>query len=112
MTTNLYLNRSSYAFCNTATHKPAQPFYKVLTLILLFTYATFPMWLTWTCNHFGYREIVPNDVLLAMGWLPISAAIISLSFMKFGLKEKLKSIACFTLYNAIAISSILYFIGF
>jgi len=79
---------------------------------LLFAYTTFPMWTSWLISQTGYRDITPNDMLIAMGWLPISAAIITLSFMKFGWKNKFKGVACFIFYNALALSGIAYFFGF
>ncbi|MGL4666918.1 MAG: hypothetical protein ACRCWR_03200 [Saezia sp.] len=87
-------------------------FSRLIRLVLFFAYATLPMWATWLISQTGYRDIDPNDMLIAMGWLPISAAIITLSFMKFGWKEKCKGITCFIFYNAVALGGISYFIGF
>ena len=86
-------------------------FSRLTRFALLFAYTTLPMWTTWLTSQAGYRDISSNDMLIAMGWLPISAAIITLSFMKFGWKSKFKGIACFIFYNALALSGIAYFIG-
>ena len=86
-------------------------FSRLIRLILFFIYATLPMWATWMISQAGYRDITQHDMLIGMGWLPVSAAIITLSFMKFGWKNKFKGFACFIFYNALALSGIAYFIG-
>ena len=85
-------------------------FSRLIRLSLLFAYTTAPMWTSWFMSQTGYRNIAPEDMLLAMGWLPISAAIIGLSFMKFSWQNKLKGTLSFIFLNAAAISVITYFV--
>lgn len=75
---------------------------RITRLALLFAYISLPMWASWLGYYTNYREISSNDMLLAMAWMPISSAIIALSFMKDGRKHFFKASFVFVLLNAIA----------
>lgn len=111
LTTPLYCTHLQQGCSGAGDRKTFILISRVIRFILLFAYTTLPMWGTWVISQMGYREIMPDDMLLAMGWLPISAAIITLSFMKFGWKNKFKGTCSFIIYNAIALTSMIYFIG-
>ena len=74
---------------------------RAIRITLLFIYATWPMWSSWLADRLGYRDVSSFDLLFAMIWLPISGAIIALSFAKFGWKQKIKGLLSFIAYNAV-----------
>lgn len=79
-------------------------FSRLVRFAFLFAYATLPIWVFQLVYSTNYYDISSTDMLLAMAWMPISGAIIALSFMKFGWKHKLKGLLLFITYNISIIS--------
>ena len=74
-------------------------FSRLVRFAFLFAYATLPIWVFQFVYSTNYYDISSTDMLLAMAWMPISGAIIALSFMKFGWRHKLKGLLLFITYN-------------
>lgn len=55
---------------------------RISTLTLIFAYVSFPIWGAWLANYYHLYTVSPQDLLLMMCWMPISAGILGLSFIK------------------------------
>lgn len=57
-------------------------FQRISALAFVFSYVTLPIWGTWLANYYHLHTVSPQDLLLMMCWMPISASILGLSFIK------------------------------
>lgn len=81
---------------------------RVCILALAFAYVTLPMWGTWLASYYQLHTVSSRDLLLAICWLPASAAIIHLSFTKTRLHPAI-ALAVFTALNTLVFLAVWYF---
>lgn len=74
---------------------------RISIVALVFAYVTLPIWGMWLASYYQLHTVSSRDLLLAICWMPASAAIIHLSFTKVRLHSAV-SLGIFIVLNTLA----------